>query len=269
MLFFAILTRCPRFITTTVRFLDRNGHFSSYREKAREEKEGERRLWERCVNRLRFSTVSIAAAMARRFSHLGRSSKAVYLPTNHFLREEVMDTQKYLSYFFPFEKPDFFKNGKDSLWNINGDRTMIALAMTFRKEPEAQVMCFMRGYAERYDWLEQTFQDWSFTFLSSFLFYEEDEEMDEDTRDIYRQGMAAFGGIAPNYHIELWERPTIVWDFHSLLLAIQMMFSFMLADETSSLRLCRHCMKAFFAKSDDEDFCSPACEASYEKENEK
>ena len=195
--------------------------------------------------------------------------KAVYLPTNHFLREEVMDTQKYLFYFFPFEKPDFFKNGKDPLWNINGDRTMIALAMTFRKEPEAQVMCFMRNYAERYDWLEQTFQDWSFTFLSSFLFYEEDEEMDEDTRDIYRQGMAAFGGIAPNYHIELWERPTIVWDFHSLLLAIQMMFSFMLADETSSLRLCKYCMKAFFAKSDDEDFCSPACEANYEKENEK
>lgn len=25
----------------------------------------------------------------------------------------------------------------------------------------------------------------------------------------------------------------------------------------------------FFAKSDDKDFCSPACEASYEKENEK
>ena len=146
---------------------------------------------------------------------------------------------------------------------------MIALAMTFRKEPEAQVMCFMRNYAERYDWLEQTFQDWSFTFLSSLLFYEDDEEMDEDTRNIYRQGMAAFGGIAPNYHIELWERPTIVWDFHSLLLAIQMMFSFMLADETSSLRLCKYCMKAFFAKSDDKDFCSPACEAIYEKENEK
>ena len=61
-----------------------------------------------------------------------------------------MDTEKYLAHFFPSEKPDFFKNGKDSLWNINGDRTMIALAMTFRKEPEAQVMCFMRNYAERY-----------------------------------------------------------------------------------------------------------------------
>ena len=39
---------------------------SLYREKGGEEKEGERRLWERCVNRLRFSTVSIAAAREKR-----------------------------------------------------------------------------------------------------------------------------------------------------------------------------------------------------------
>ena len=102
-----------------------------------------------------------------------------------------MQTEKYLDYFFPFEKPDFHKKGKESAWFIGNDRTMLALALTFRKEPEAQVMCFMRNYAERYDWLEQTFQDWSFTFLSSYLFYEDAEEMDEDTRDIYRQGMAA------------------------------------------------------------------------------
>ena len=73
LLFFAILTRCPRFITTTVRFRDRNGHFSSYREKAREGKECERRLWERCVNRLRFSTVSIAAVREKRERWLSRS----------------------------------------------------------------------------------------------------------------------------------------------------------------------------------------------------
>ena len=45
--------------------------------------------------------------------------------------------------------------------------------------------------------------------------------------------MAAFGGIAPTYHIELLDRPTIVWDFQSLLLGVQMMFSFMLTDEKS------------------------------------
>lgn len=189
--------------------------------------------------------------------------KAVYLPTNHFIREEVLDTEKYLAHFFPFEKPDFRKKGKESLWFINDDRTMIALAMTFRKEPQAQVMCFMRNYAERYDWLEQVFQDWSFTFLSSFLYYEDYEDMDETIRDIYRKGMAAFEGIAPEYHIELREHPTIVWDFHSLLLAIQMMFSFMLADETSSLKICANCYQAFFTENEDDDFCCAECEEEY------
>ena len=131
---------------------------------------------------------------------------------------------------------------------------MIALAATFRNEPETQVMCFMRDYAERYDWLEQIFQDWSFTFLSSFLFYEGDD-LDEDTKDIYRMGMAAFEGIAPEYHIELRDRPTMVWDFHSLLLAIQMMFSFMLVDETAMLKLCPNCYKAFFTENEDDDCC--------------
>jgi len=51
-------------------------------------------------------------------------------------------------------------------------------------------------------------------------------KIDETTRDLYRQGMAAFGGIAPTYHITLLEKLTIVWDFYSLLLGVQMMFSF-------------------------------------------
>ena len=42
----------------------------------------------------------------------------------------------------------------------------------------------------------------------------------------------------------------MVWDFHSLLLAIQMMFSFMLVDETATLKLCPNCYKAFFVEND-------------------
>ena len=187
--------------------------------------------------------------------------KAVYLPVNHFIREEVMETNRYLELFFPFRKLDFKKKGRDAAWFIDGDNTMLALAMTFRKEPDAQVMCFLRNYAERYDWLVQIFQDWSFTFLSSFLFYEDYDETDEDTRDIYRAGMAAFEGIAPEYHIELRDRPTMVWDFHSLLLAIQIMFSFMLVDETATLKLCANCYKAFFTENGDDVYCSEECEA--------
>ena len=35
--------------------------------------------------------------------------ETVYLPKNHFIKEESMTTEKYLSYFFPFDKIDFVK----------------------------------------------------------------------------------------------------------------------------------------------------------------
>ena len=66
--------------------------------------------------------------------------------------------------------------------------------------------------------------------------------------ELYRKAMAAFGGIAPSYHIELLDKPTIYWDFHSLLLGIQMMFSFMLVDDDQPLRLCKHCQKVFLGQ---------------------
>ena len=124
---------------------------------------------------------------------------------------------------------------------------MMALIMTMKNKPQAVMMSFQKEYAERYDWLVTLFKDWAFTFMSSFLYYQDFDMLDDMQKQLYRQGMATFGGIAPTYHIELLERPTIVWDFHSLLLGVQMMFSFMLTDEKSSLKVCKHCGKAFVA----------------------
>ena len=56
---------------------------------------------------------------------------------------------------------------------------------------------------------------------------------------------------------------TIVWDFHSLLLGIQMMFSFMLTDEDNPLKLCKHCQKVFAASRQSNLFCSPKCKNQY------
>ena len=47
----------------------------------------------------------------------------------------------------------------------------------------------------------------------------------------------------------LLDKPTMVWDFHSLLLAIKIMLSMMLTDEDHPLRLCRQCQKAFISRS--------------------
>ena len=73
---------------------------------------------------------------------------------------------------------------------------------------------------------------------------------------MYRKAMAAFGGVAPSYHIELLDKLTIYWDFYSLLLDIQMMFSFMLVDGDQPLRLCKHCQKVLGIRSN-AVFCSP------------
>lgn len=188
--------------------------------------------------------------------------EAVYLPKNHFIREESISTEKYLSYFFPFDKIDFHKNVIESGWSTDSPE-MIALIMTMKNKPQAVMMSFQREYAESYDWLVEVFRDWAFTFFSSFLYYQDYDKLDENERSLYRQGMAAFGGVAPTYHIELRERPTLVWDFNSLLLCVQMMFSFMLTDENSSLKVCKHCGKAFVATRPNMEFCSPQCKNQY------
>lgn len=187
---------------------------------------------------------------------------AVYLPKNHFIKEESMTTEKYLSYFFPFDKIDFVKKGMESSWNTD-DVQMMALIMTMKNKPQAVMMSFQKEYAERYDWLVTLFKDWAFTFMSSFLYYQDFDMLDDMRKNLYRQGMATFGGIAPTYHIELLDRPTIVWDFHSLLLGVQMMFSFMLTDEKSSLKVCKHCGKAFVDSRPNSVFCSGRCKNQY------
>jgi len=189
--------------------------------------------------------------------------EAVYLPKNHFIKEESMATDKYLSLFYPFDQLDLVKKGIESTWNVSGDRTMIALTMTFMDEPMAKNMSFQREYAEPYDWVAQQFKDWAFTLTTAILYYNDYDSIDEDARGLYRKAMAAFGGIAPSYHIELLDKPTIYWDFHSLLLGIQMMFSFMLVDGDQPLRLCKHCQKVFLGSRSNAAFCSPRCKNQY------
>lgn len=189
--------------------------------------------------------------------------EAVYLSKNHFIKQETMSTEDYLNLFFPFEKLDIVKHGMESTWNIENDRIMMALAMTMSDRPTAVNMSFQREYAERYDWLKQQFTDWAFNATTSFFYYHDYDTQEEDMKRLMQQSMAAYGGNAPTYHIALLDKPTLVWDFDSLLLGIQMMFTFMLTDEEKPLRLCKHCMKAFIASRPSAVFCSPRCKNQY------
>lgn len=190
----------------------------------------------------------------------------VYLPKNVFIRQETMETEEYLSLFFPFRMPDFYKSGTKSLWSVSEDRLQIALAMTFSNDPRAKAMSFMKDYAERFDWLKEVFRDWAFAFMSSFLYHHDRDILDTNTLNLYRQGIACFDGIAPSYHLELRDTTVMVWDFHSLMLAVKFLFSVKLTDPKQPLKLCEHCEKAFIAKRPDARFCSDECRKKHRVE---
>lgn len=44
--------------------------------------------------------------------------ESVYLPKNHFIKEESLSTESYLDYFYPFDKMDFHKKGRIKLVGI-------------------------------------------------------------------------------------------------------------------------------------------------------
>ncbi len=189
--------------------------------------------------------------------------ESVYLPKNHFIKEESLPTEDYLAYFYPFDKPDFRKSGVESGWSVT-DREGIAITMAMGNAPQAVAMSLQKEYAERYDWLIKEFTDWAFTFMTSFLYYMDYDTIDEQTRILYRQGISAFGGISPTYRIALEkDSPVIVWDFHSLLVMVQMCFSFMLTDKDSDMRMCKHCKKAFVASRKGNEFCSQKCKNQF------
>ncbi len=184
----------------------------------------------------------------------------VYLLKNQFIRQESMDTQEYLNLFFPFNKPNFYKQGLQSVWTVSGeDRTEALLSVTFQDDSQAKAMSFLRDYGERYDWLKEVFRDWAFTLLSSFMYYHDQGILDKDSLALYRKGLACFEGNAPSYHLALRDHTVMVWDFHSLMLAIKFLFSIRLTDPVNPMRLCDYCQKAFIGKRADSKFCSVEC----------
>jgi len=136
------------------------------------------------------------------------------------------------------------KHKTEFIWEVKGDTD----AMTFANDPDAMSMSFQKEYAEPLDSIAKALKDMTFSFITSKYFYEHGDAFDADEKKLMAQGVAAFGGIAPTYRIALLDKPTIVWDFHSLLIGLQMMFSFMIAEDKTPLRMCDSCDTIFVAK---------------------
>lgn len=187
--------------------------------------------------------------------------EVVHFIKNRFIKAETMDTIEYISKFYPFEMPDIVKNGVEMRWNISGDNTMMALAMTFTDRETAVNMSFQRTYAEPYEWVKTQFIDWALLFTTSTIYYE--NEFNDSEKELYRQMMTVFNANSPTYHILLLDKPTLVWNFGSLAIAVQMLFSLSLTDDKTPIRLCKHCAKAFIPSRPNALFCSSKCKNQY------
>ena len=199
----------------------------------------------------------------------------VYLPKNRFIKEEQLHTEQFLLNFFPFEKPHLMKSGKSYAWSVSGDNRLMALSATFSDDPLAVTLSFMPEYAERFDWIVTQLKDWMFLVTTCEFFYDPDYQLmanAEEQRTLLRQAMNAFSGNAPTYRIRLFDdAPALVWDFHSLMLAITLVFSFMLTDTDNPIHMCKNCGKVFIAEKQGSLFCSAECKTQYraQKKQEK
>lgn len=187
----------------------------------------------------------------------------VYLPKNDFIREESMETQAYTDLFFPFEKPTYRKEGDLVEWDIEGDVPIQALMLTLSQydTPIATQMTFLRGYAEDLIWVRNVFRAFAYNFLTTMYYYS--IPLTDEERASFRYSLQIFEGAAPTCHLELWDRAVVMWDYHSLLLGLQMAVFFTITDPKSPIHLCRNCGKAFFASRPNQLYCSDRCRRHY------
>jgi predicted nucleic acid-binding Zn ribbon protein len=198
----------------------------------------------------------------------------VYLPKNPIIRQASMSLKEYEKIFFPQAKEDLLLDKAEAIsWFLGdlvpigepvigvGERDAYKTLLKFSDLPFAIRHGFRRGYAEPYEWLHNQFRDWASMFLSATLYY---EEKDETMRELHRRALIAYSGVAPHYRVVLYSNaPTLKWDFHSLLQAIQLLLSVMLTDENKPLRDCPECNMAFYADDVRAVFCSKECKNRY------
>jgi len=183
--------------------------------------------------------------------------ETAYFLKNRFIRAESMAVAEYTRLFFPSEEVN---NNPNPYRHYTRDDGSIMVSLAARNKPKAIELCYQHGYAESCDWLRTQFMDWAIMFYASFLYY---EEKDPQMAELHRQAIAAFDGNVPSFHIELFEKPTLVWDFHSLMTVIHVVLGLMLTDDSKPLRSCRFCNRAFHATHPNAVFCDHKCKNKY------
>jgi len=172
--------------------------------------------------------------------------KNVYLVRTNVVDAEKMPTKDYMALFLPFEKEPV---------KLNSVLPLHPAEMTGR--PISYDVVFSNAYSERLDWLTGYFEGLYTHFAASFYY---GKTNDEYFNDECENTIERFGNDGLAYCIRMHNgKPTIRWDFNSLKLALETIYSFYITGENTPFKICRDCGKVFYATSMRSEFCQTKC----------
>ena len=168
----------------------------------------------------------------------------VFFGHNPYFDKDMMNTGDYFDFFKPFG----IKSGQPRGF-------MLPNALLTSQTLEYEIL-FSRNYAERVDWQVQLFQEFYTHFNACNAYKSTDNPA---VKNAYSKTVSGFREYGIGFKMKMADKPTMVWDFVSLKQMIETVYAVFVSQTDTTLRMCRHCGKAFIAAHGRSEFCGTKC----------
>ena len=172
----------------------------------------------------------------------------VYFGRNSLFGAPEMTVKEYLSFFQPFG----IKTGQPK-----GFTPPAALVTGRALEFE---FVFSRNYAEKTEWMVGFFKEFYIHFSACKAY---DGTDNPALKAAYADTVSRFMEYGLGFRMSMKDKPTMVWDFNSLMQMIETVYAVLISHVDMPLRMCKHCGKAFYATHGRSEFCDTKCRNQY------
>lgn len=185
--------------------------------------------------------------------------KKVFLPKNNpFTKKDVIPVEEYLENFLVCDKNKrieiYAPKNKNAPIGISNSNE-ITPNLFLNKGIEYNVV-FSKGYSEQIKWIFE-YAEYLYTIFNAIeTYYQEKNEQEKRLDDIF---VKSFKATNITCKIEMLKAPTLIWDFNSLKQAIDTILLLNETTERKTVKMCKHCSKAFSSQNLKAEYCSPQC----------
>lgn len=174
--------------------------------------------------------------------------------TNDIVKKEVISTEEYVKEFLKCDDEQEIQLQKLDKHGYAIITSKINV-FSFSDKFEDRVL-FSSGYSEKLSWIIHYAQQLYNLFFSIEQYCLEKTVEEKKIATIFSDNLKPYN-ISCQIVIE--EKPQLQWNFNSLRLALDTMFSFEMTAEKKKLKMCKHCWKPFYSENVKAEYCSPKC----------